>query len=158
MKLYFSLLLICLLTACKSTEQPTTVTPMLTSLLNHTLFELQQVPTEQVIFQLSNHEAKTFLAYVDNQRLAGLTDDIILYNYIERGFSNFSYHGDTLTAQQTLELAHGNCISLAILTQAYANLIDLETGFQEMTSQPVYAKEGNLVFIANHYKFLLRRG
>ena len=152
MKLYFSLLLICLLTACKSTEQQSTVAPTLTSLLNHTLFELQQVPSEQVIFQLPNDEAKIFLSYVENQRQDGLTDDIILYNYIERSFSNFSYHGDTLTAEQTLELSHGNCISLAILTQAYANLIDLETGFQEMTSQPVYAKEGNLVFIANHFR------
>jgi hypothetical protein len=68
MKLYFSLLLICLLTACKSTEQQSTVAPTLTSLLNHTLFELQQVPSEQVIFQLPNDEAKIFLSYVENQR------------------------------------------------------------------------------------------
>ncbi|MBE0377245.1 tetratricopeptide repeat protein [Pseudoalteromonas prydzensis] len=157
MKLFFSLLLICLLTACKSTESLTPAVPSLTSLLNHPLFELQPVPTEQAIFKLPSSEVDTFIAYVDTQRQNDLTDDIILYNYIERGFSNFSYHGDTLTAQQTLELAHGNCISLAILTQAYANLIDLETGFQEMTSQPVYAKEGNLVFIANHFRTKLYR-
>lgn len=157
MKLYFSLLLILLLTACKSTEPSEPQTVSLTSLLNHPLFELQPVPTEQAVFKLSHSETDAFLAYVNAQRQNDVTDDIIVYNYIERSLRNFSYHGDTLTAQQTIELAHGNCISLAILTQAYANLIDLETGFQEMTSEPVFAKEGNLVFIANHFRTKLYR-
>ena len=157
MKLFFPLLLIYLLTACKSTESLTPAVPSLTSLLNHPLFELQPVPTEQAIFQLPNSEIDAFLAYVDSQRQNDLTDDIIVYNYIERSLKDFSYHGDTLTAEQTIELAHGNCISLAILTQAYANLIDLETGFQEMTSEPVFAKEGNVVFIANHFRTKLYR-
>lgn len=157
MKLYFPLLLLFLLTACKSTEPSEPKITSLTSLLNHPLFELQPVPTEQAIFKLPASETDAFLAYVDSQRQNDLSDDIIVYNYIERSLRNFSYHGDTLTAQQTIELAHGNCISLAILTQAYANLIDLETGFQEMTSEPVFAKEGNLVFIANHFRTKLYR-
>lgn len=157
MKLYFPLLLLFLLTACKSTEPSEPKITSLTSLLNHPLFELQPVPTEQAIFKLPASETDAFLAYVDSQRQNDLSDDIIVYNYIEHSLRNFSYHGDTLTAQQTIELAHGNCISLAILTQAYANLIDLETGFQEMTSEPVFAKEGNLVFIANHFRTKLYR-
>ncbi|CAM3986122.1 MULTISPECIES: tetratricopeptide repeat protein [Pseudoalteromonas] len=157
MKFYYLLLLICLLTACKSTESPPPTAPSLTSLLNHSLFKLRPVATEQVIFQLANNEVQTFLAYVEKQRQNDLTDDIIVYNYIERSLNHFSYHGDTLTAQQTIESAHGNCISLAILTQAYANLINLETSFQEMTSEPVYGKESNLVFVANHFRTKLYR-
>jgi len=47
-----------------------------------------------------------------------------------------------------LNLAQGNCISLAVLTQSYAQTLGLKTSFQEMTSEPVYAQEDNLVYVA----------
>ncbi|MDC9571452.1 hypothetical protein PSH42_21185, partial [Pseudoalteromonas sp. GABNB9D] len=69
--------------------------------------------------------------------------------------SDFSYHGDTLTSSQTLTRAHGNCISLAVLTQSYANALGLETSFQEVTSEPVYAKESGMVYVANHFRTMV---
>ncbi|MGS0537026.1 tetratricopeptide repeat protein [Pseudoalteromonas sp. SaAl2] len=157
MKLYFSLLLICLLAACKSTEPLNTPSASLNSLLNYSRFELQLTPSEDEIFILPQNEVNKFLSYVNEQRQREPTDDVILSDYIERSYSRFSYHGDTLTAEQTLKFQHGNCISLAILTQSYANLIDLETSFQEMTSEPVYGKESNIVLIANHFRTKLYR-
>lgn len=145
-----------LLAGCASTTTPkappTQEAPSLTQLINHSLFTLEAVPSEQQLFQLPQQEQQKFMAYVNANRVLGESDELILYNYIESSLDGFTYHGDTLTASQTLEKAHGNCISLAIVTQAYANVIGLETAFQEMTSEPVYAKEGNLVFIANHFR------
>lgn len=147
---------ICLLAGCASTTTPkassTQEVPSLTQLINHSLFTLESVPSEQQLFQLPQQEQQKFIAYVKANRLLGESDELIIYNYIESSLGGFTYHGDTLTASQTLEKAQGNCISLAIVTQAYANIIGLETAFQEMTSEPVYAKEGNLVFIANHFR------
>uniref|UniRef100_UPI00397D4679 hypothetical protein n=1 Tax=Salmonella sp. ZJHZ20_0198 TaxID=3159597 RepID=UPI00397D4679 len=60
MKLYFPLLLLFLLTACKSTEPSEPKITSLTSLLNHPLFELQPVPTEQAIFKLPASETDAF--------------------------------------------------------------------------------------------------
>lgn len=157
MKFYFSSLLIYLLTACKSTEPVSPPSVSLNSLLNYSRFELQLTPSAEAIFELPQDERNKFLSYVNEQRQLNLTDDVILSNYIERSYSSFSYHGDTLTAEQTLKFQHGNCISLAILTQSYANLIDLETSFQEMTSEPVYGKESNIVLIANHFRTKLYR-
>lgn len=157
MKLYFSFLLIYLLTACKSTEPQKTPSASLNSLLNYSRFELQLTPSVEAIFELPQSEKNNFLSYINDQRQLALTDDVILADYIERSYSHFSYHGDTLTAKQTLKFQHGNCISLAILTQSYANLINLETSFQEMTSEPVYGKGSNIVLIANHFRTKLYR-
>ena len=46
----------------------------------------------------------------------------------------------------------GNCISLAILTQAYAQLAGLKTSFQAVSSEPVYSKQSNIVYISGHFR------
>ena len=141
------------LSACKSTPTtPTVEQPQLTALINHTRFKQIDTPTELNIFELPNAEKKRFLAYADQQQLNGVRTDRIIYNYLENQLSDFKYHGDTLTSAQTLTREQGNCISLAVLTQSYANALGLETSFQEVTSEPVYAKESGMVYVANHFR------
>lgn len=124
----------------------------LTSLLNHKLFTPQVTLTKDTLFKLSTAEELKFLAFARKQHASQIRADKIVFNYLEKILSNFSYHGDTLTSMQALEHGHGNCISLAILTQSYAQSLGLETSFQEVTSTPVYAQEGNLVYVANHFR------
>ena len=144
------------LSACQSTPTtPTVEHPQLTALINHTRFKQIDTPSELNIFELPNAEKKRFLAYADQQQLNGVRTDRIIYNYLENQLSDFSYHGDTLTSSQTLTRAHGNCISLAVLTQSYANALGLETSFQEVTSEPVYAKESGMVYVANHFRTMV---
>lgn len=123
----------------------------LSQLINHSLFQPVDTPNELSIFALPDDEKAKFLAYADKYR-DEIRADRIVYNYLESQLANFTYHGDTLTSSQTLARAEGNCISLAILTQSYADLLGLETSFQEMTSRPVYAKENNLVYVSNHFR------
>ncbi|WP_409424200.1 tetratricopeptide repeat protein [Pseudoalteromonas sp. RW-H-Ap-1] len=123
----------------------------LTQVINHSLFKRVETPNEHSVFELPQAEKEKFLAYAQ-KRLNEIRADEIVFNYLENQLTNFKYHGDTLTSKQTIERSQGNCISLAILTQSYATLLDLDTSFQEMTSEPVYAKEGSLVYIANHFR------
>lgn len=141
-----------LLTACKNT--PTNTSPnktLLTSVINHSLFKRVNTLNEQSIFELPQAEKEKFMAYA-NEKLVDTRADRVIFNYLQNQLTNFKYHGDTLTSKQTIELSQGNCISLAVLTQSYAQLLNLETSFQEMTSAPVYAKENNIIYIANHFR------
>ena len=141
-----------LLTACKNT--PTNTSPnktLLTSVINHSLFKRVNTLNEQNIFELPQAEKEKFMAYA-NEKLVDTRADRVIFNYLQNQLTNFKYHGDTLTSKQTIELSQGNCISLAVLTQSYAQLLNLETSFQEMTSAPVYAKENNIIYIANHFR------
>ncbi|QCU75710.1 tetratricopeptide repeat protein [Pseudoalteromonas distincta] len=124
----------------------------LEQLLNHSLFNKLDTPSEYSIFELPNAEKETFLAYAEKQKQSEIRHDRIIYNYLESNLANFKYHGDTLTSAQALKLSQGNCISLAVLTQSYAQALGLETSFQEVTSQPVYAKENNVVYVASHFR------
>jgi Tfp pilus assembly protein PilF len=137
---------------CSSKINTQTQRVQLSSLINHTLFVQQTTPSEKVIFELPEAEKARFLAFVTKQQTANIRSDRIIYNYLENQLSNFKYHGDTLTSSQSLNLAQGNCISLAVLTQSYAQTLGLKTSFQEMTSEPVYAQEDNLVYVANHFR------
>lgn len=140
------------LTACNSTPPAAPIKKVqLAQVINHSLFKHVATPSEHSIFELPKPEKEKFLAYA-NKRLNEVRADEIIFNYLENQLTNFKYHGDTLTSKQAIERSQGNCISLAILTQSYATLLGLDTSFQEMTSEPVYAKEGNLVYIANHFR------
>ncbi|BED90710.1 hypothetical protein PspMM1_31780 [Pseudoalteromonas sp. MM1] len=140
------------LAACNSTPPAAPIKKVqLTHVINHSLFEQVKTPNEHSIFELPKPEKEKFLAYA-HKRLNEVRADEIIFNYLENQLTNFKYHGDTLTSKQVIERAQGNCISLAVLTQSYATLLGLDTSFQEMTSEPVYAKEGNLVYIANHFR------
>ena len=141
-----------LLTACSSTPPEAPIKKVqLTHIINHSLFEQVKTPSEHSIFELSEPEKSAFLTYA-HSRLSNVRADEVIFNYLQNQLTNFKYDGATLTAQQSIERSEGNCISLAILTQSYAQLLNLETSFQEMTSEPVYAKEGNVIYVANHFR------
>jgi len=146
-----------LITGCSSTNNQKQIlqTIPLTQVINHALFSQQPTLSEQAIFELSEVETEQFLAYAKKQLLSGIRTDRVVYNYLENQLTNFTYHGDTLTSTQTVNRAQGNCISLAVLTQSYARILGLDTSFQEMTSEPVYAKESNLVYVANHFRTMV---
>ncbi|MFT5164105.1 MAG: tetratricopeptide (TPR) repeat protein [Alteromonadaceae bacterium] len=73
-----------------------------------------------------------------------------LFNYLNRHLNSFNYYGETLTAQQTLENNSGNCLSLAILTTAYAQLSNIEVEYGKSSSSPVYMKNDHFEVVSDH--------
>ncbi|BBN83193.1 hypothetical protein PA25_31780 [Pseudoalteromonas sp. A25] len=120
--------------------------------MNHALFKTVHVAQEEHIFTLPEHEQLAFKAHVKQAQDKQVRADRIIADYLESRISNFSYDGATLTASEVVAQNEGNCISLAILTQAYADLIGVETSFSEVASIPVYKQQNQTVLISHHFK------
>ncbi|MBQ4834059.1 hypothetical protein J8L70_12470 [Pseudoalteromonas sp. MMG010] len=140
----------CNSTSTAKTEQSETFLS-LHQLINHSLFQQQKTPSEEAIFTLSKAQKKRFLNYA-KQHFDTVRADRIIYNYLEEQLSDFKYYGETLSATESVSLEKGNCISLAIVTQSYAELLGLETSFQEVSSTPIYAQQGNLIYVSKHLR------
>ncbi|MEZ7206059.1 tetratricopeptide repeat protein [Pseudoalteromonas sp. DY56-GL79] len=143
------------LSGCNSTH--TTTADMkqkvdVTSLFNHSLFALKSVPSEQQIFTLPKQEEEALLTYVERFRGKNVTKDEILGNFLQAKIGHFSYDGETFIASELLNQQSGNCISLAILSQAYANILGIETSYAKVDSFPIYQKNQNFVLTSSHFK------
>jgi hypothetical protein len=140
-----------LLSGCNSTiNNTTTEVQNANTLLNHSLFVQQPTYSVEAIFALPPAEQDRFLHYHLNALSNGVREDRIIASYLEDKLKHFTYDGATLSAAQTLTEDKGNCISLAILTQAYANVIGIETSFREVASIPVYRMTGQTLLISTH--------
>ncbi|CCQ11020.1 hypothetical protein PALB_18940 [Pseudoalteromonas luteoviolacea B = ATCC 29581] len=124
----------------------------LVSKLNHTLFVPQSIPSDVKLFELPDEEQTQFLRYFEKYAKLGEREDKIISNYLETFLAGFRFDGATLTAKESLAGHKGNCISLAILTEAYANLVGIKTSFTEVSSIPVFQIQHSTVLVANHFK------
>lgn len=121
------------------------------SLSNYQLLKLKPVPTESDIFSLPDAEKKKFLGAYNSFIDKGIRADKALYKYLENSLTGYTYDGNTHIANMSLDKQKGNCISLAILTQAYANIAGIETSFREVSTFPIFKKEKNLLLISSHF-------
>jgi Flp pilus assembly protein TadD len=112
-------------------------------------------PTLDDIFQLSASQQAEFLAYFnapENQDIAGHRR---VYNFLEQHLAGFDYQGKNYTATEAYALKSGNCISLAVLTKALADLAGVQTEFQSIVSAPVLSFEQNLMVSSDHVRTFL---
>ncbi len=120
--------------------------------INHALFNKVAIPSASELFSLPDEERTKFIAFQARARRLGVREDKIIFNYLEAKLDEFTYDGQTLTAQESLQENHGNCISLAILTESYAQLANVQTSFTEVSSIPIYQIQNGTVLVANHFK------
>ena len=109
------------------------------------------------IFQLSPVQERKFRRYIGKQDTRKVSRNQLVYNYLKESIQGFNYHSDTLTATDAARDNRGNCLSLAILTSAYARIADIEIGYELMQTPPVYQKQGNTVLTSQHIRSLLYR-
>ncbi|ALO43722.1 tetratricopeptide repeat protein [Pseudoalteromonas phenolica] len=152
--LFVFLFITFLLTGCNSTQSKSeekVAIPSPISLANHALFKLEPVPNEKEIFSLPKAEQAKFLEKYNQLILKGVRADTAISQYLESSIDGFTYDGETLTATDALSKQAGNCVSLAILTQAYANLAGIETSFREVSTYPIFKKEQDLLLVSSHF-------
>ncbi len=102
--------------------------------------------------QLSKSQQSDFLDYFNHIDNREIEPHWRLYNYLERFVDKFDYLNETFTASEALAKESGNCMSLALVTTALANLVELEVGYQMINRAPLYYKQGNRVVISNHIR------
>lgn len=108
------------------------------------------IPSTESILALSEQHSSAFLSYYNDPATASIKPNLQLYRFLENQLDQFNYLGDTLSAQSSLQRGGGNCITLAILTTAYANLVGLELSYRESQSVPIFNQEGGFETLSTH--------
>jgi len=125
--------------------------------INQSLFtNIEEVViSPEDIFKLNKDQEVEFLEFHAEKLALGGKSHNIVYEFIAEHFSDFTYYGDTLVAEEAYRLRRGNCMSLAILTTALSNLIGLEYDYREVNSLPVFEKHNNLILSGSHVQVLI---
>ncbi|MDP5136968.1 tetratricopeptide repeat protein [Rheinheimera baltica] len=142
------------LSACSSTGKLTLQEPTLP--YSDLLAQVHSdVPSVQDIFSLTIEQEQEFLAYFhapEHQDLAGRKR---LYNFLSQHTAYFDYQGHNYTASQAYRLKAGNCISLAVLTKALADVVGVDIKFQSIISAPVFDMKNSYMLSSDHVRTFL---
>ena len=63
----------------------------------------------------------------------------------------------TRTAAQAFEARQGNCLSLVIMTGAFANALNLKVTYQQVATEEMWSRSGGMYFMSGHVNLLLER-
>ncbi|MCB1644078.1 MAG: tetratricopeptide repeat protein [Pseudomonadales bacterium] len=122
--------------AVKSATEPGSGVP---GLLHDNLFvSSAAIPEPSAIHTLSSQQQVDFLNYFHDHRRSHLKPHQRVYNYLDNVTDGFSYDKATLTASRAMVEGEGNCLTLAILTTALAELVGVEVEYQLVETDPVY--------------------
>lgn len=147
------LLSVMLLPGCATQTQPPAAE------LPTTSFSFFQKPTvlpePQQLFALSAAQQQHFLTYFQSPAQAQYPPEERLYNYLQNKLMYFTYEGGNNTAQVALEQLKGNCMTLALVTSALAQLADIETGYKVIYQQPLMDYKDNIFISSNHIRTYL---
>jgi len=146
--------LILLLTSCTSIEQPATVADLDSRPNFPNIFsEKPQMVSLNDIHQLSPEQEQEFLTYFNNPAIQLIEQHQRLANYLFD--NNFLYEYETYTASEALALNRGNCMSLAVVTTALANLANIQIDYQLISSSPVFQLRGSVANKGVHIRSLI---
>lgn len=117
----------------------------------------QDVIATDDIYRLSGEQQADFLNYFHDPVRQAMPEHERVWNYLQDITMAFNYQGETFTAEEALRRSSGNCLSLAVLTTALAELAGIDTGYQLVDSTPVFESHGNIVYRAEHVRTMLYR-
>ena len=63
----------------------------------------------------------------------------------------------TRTAAQAFDARQGNCLSLVIMTGAFANALGLKVTFQQVATEQLWSRSGGMYFMSGHVNLLLEK-
>lgn len=145
-----------LLHACATL--PAAVEPQVVQMLQQTPQSFgarPQIISATDIHALTPEQEQEFLDYFNNPRLDYEPPYRRLYYYLESKVRDFTYRNDTLTASEAFASNSGNCLSLAIMTTALANLVDVRIEYELVDDNPVYEQHGTVIEKGLHVRSLL---
>ncbi|GAB57875.1 tetratricopeptide repeat protein [Rheinheimera nanhaiensis] len=113
------------------------------------------VPTVTDIFALTAEQQREFLAYFNAPSRQAVAKHRRIYHFLSEHLTGFTYLGENYSAAQSYASKSGNCISLAVLTKALADLVGVEIEFQTIVSAPVYSIDGDFMLSSDHVRTIL---
>jgi len=150
-------LIVCaLLSACSTHSGIDDVRQPSSLMLDSDLFgERPHIISVSEIHELSDQQALEFGRYLNDPSNQNEAAHKLVSDYLEKITDNFTYHGETYTASETLDRSAGNCLSLAILTTALAKAADVEIDYRLTDSLPVFESRGNHIRRELHVRSFL---
>lgn len=131
--------------------------PVPASLLNDALFEPPaQAPDPSAVFRLS--PAMLDYAHTELAALARLPDprQALIEALYQKGRLRLEYDSSyTRHAAQAFEARAGNCLSLVIMTAAFAKHMGLPVQYQAVVSDDFYSQSGTLLMASGHVNMVL---
>jgi Tfp pilus assembly protein PilF len=115
----------------------------------------KEINIQKDIFMLSLPQQTSFLSEISKKQDQGFKLHEALEAVLSSKLSNFTYYGKTYNAEKTMRLNSGNCMSLAILTTAYAKLLGLDFSYRKVNTIPVFQRENNLILSSSHVQTII---
>lgn len=159
MRVLFNLVFVALLQACATTGDLASreaVPAALAGFGDSSRFGTRpDLPTPEDLHRLAPAQEADFLAWFHDPLRADVRTHERLFRYLQMLTQDFQYQAETLTAGEALAGHGGNCLSLAILTTALAQLAGIEVAYQLMDDRPVFEYDGSVVKKGVHVSALL---
>lgn len=117
--------------------------------------EQVQLPTTNDFYQLTTAQQQHVLEFFHAPAQQTLPPHQRLYSYLEQHLINFNYEGKNTLASATMTNMSGNCVSLALLVTALAQLVDVEVGYRASYAEPMLDFSANVVLSSAHVRSYL---
>lgn len=155
---------VALVQLCACTTVTTPKTDEVESLFADSLFTLvTDIPSIKDIFYLPPEVVSDIKRTYDRNALSlnsAIAANEWLVRYISANQtgaeSNFRYQDNlTQVAYETYLQRAGNCMSLVVMTSALADILNIETEFQDIAIEPMWDKQGDFYLINGHVNLRL---
>lgn len=114
-----------------------------------------QIPQPEDFYRLSPQQQQHFLAFFHNPKQSHMQPNARIYAYVAEDLDNFSFQGANTLAQQTLENLSGNCMSLAVMVTALANLSGVDVGYRATYAEPMLDISDQTALSSGHVRSYL---
>ncbi|NQZ21192.1 MAG: hypothetical protein HRT53_03980 [Colwellia sp.] len=154
-RLLLPLILVLTFSACSVTTQNPSQPIKIP--FNYSLFTQEKIMLldEQAIFALTPEQQKEFLLHFNEKIAKGFKAHQALGEILKERFANFTYYGETYDASTAMRLNKGNCMSLAILTTAYAKLIGIDFAYRTVHTLPIFTKKSDVILSSSHVQTII---
>lgn len=116
---------------------------------------VQAVPDIAELSQLTVAQQQDFLSYFHDPLYAGQKPEYRLYSYMQNVLAAFQFSSSTTSASEVMRSGSANCVSLALLTKALADLAGIDLRFRATYREPVIDIRGDLLLQATHVRSYL---
>lgn len=113
------------------------------------------VPDMSEVMALSAEQRHRFQAYLEQPDLQAMPLHERTSEYLQTLLKRFEYHPDTTSAMETRQHLRGNCMSLAVLTTALADLAGVKVKYRLIEQVPVFDIRGGLMVTSMHVRTIL---
>jgi Tfp pilus assembly protein PilF len=113
------------------------------------------VTAEQIL--APSPEMKDYVNKIRQVRKSGANlHDVLIDALYQRDQLRLEYDSEmTRTAAQAFEARSGNCLSLVLMTAAFARELGLTVQYQRITSEDTWSRSGSLYFSSGHVNLVL---